>query len=255
MRERRALFGGAIRDPQRFVEPLRLPLGEARGGVRVADPAAKAHERTVLALEERAAAVGTPEAQRLRRVARPRLVGARVAGCDLVFDRNGRRDGGRDVPVNALRDEANEEGAERVDGHDVIRLDRLERGPRHARHERVVGRLDDAHAARRLHGEETRRAIIQVARQDDADDARPERARGAAKERIDRGARAVLRRSARQEHVPLAKKEMMIGARGVDPARLDRLAVLRLARRKRRPAAQHDRQNARGPRRHVHDDE
>src|SRR5438067_8257185 len=124
----------------------------------------------------------------------------------------------------------------------------------HARKQGVRWLLDNRGATAQLDREQTRRAIVERTRQDDADDAAAVETCRRSKEWIDRGAMAVLARAARQVYLAIDDQHVLIGWCYIDIARLDVLAMLRMGGLQAARAAENARQHARTARWQVQHD-
>src|SRR5262249_6543023 len=93
--------------------------------------------------------------------------------------------------------------------------------------------LDDRQPPRALDRDETRHAVIERARQHDANDPRPKRQRGAAKQRVNGGAEVVFPRAIDDARAPLREQQMAIWWRDGDTSTAYLVAILRHHRRQR----------------------
>ena len=137
----------------------------------------------------------------------------------------------------------------------VVRAGARDRVARHARVHRVLRVLHDRDAACGLDGGEAERTVVERAGQDHADDAVAGDARGRAEERVDRGPVAVHARAAVEPHHGVVDEHVVVGRRHVDPAVLERAAVLGVRRLQRAGAVEDPGQHAGTRRRDVEDDE
>ena len=128
------------------------------------------------------------------------------------------------------RKEVAEHLAQVGQGGAAVRRPFAERGERHPGDLRVLGVLGHRRAAARLHGLQSRRAILSPSGEDDGDRARAERERGRAEERIHRGTRMVPLRSARQGDVSIDHDHVVVGGRQEEMSRPQLLAVKAMRR-------------------------
>ncbi len=106
----------------------------------------------------------------------------------------------------------------------------LDRAARHLREGRRAGVLGDRHATAVLDLKQPSRAVIEHARQHDADRARPVDTRGAAKQGVHRRAYSVLGGALVQTHVTVLDDHVGAARRYVHHPRLQTLAVAGVAR-------------------------
>lgn len=107
-----------------------------------------------------------------------------------------------------------------------------DRAPRHRLERRVIRILYDRDSAGPLDLDQSDRTVGEQSAEDDADHARPERQGGAAEQRIDRRAVAVLARAAGDAHAVALHGHVVARRSDVDAGRGDRLAVLGVCGRK-----------------------
>lgn len=115
--------------------------------------------------------------------------------------------------------------------------------------------MHDGRAAELLYSPESRRSVVQSARQDDANDARSVGLRRRTKERVNRRAKAILLRPFGDANNSRLDQQVMIGRRDVDAPRLDLLFVCGVCRGQRSGAREYLIEYARRLRRGVQNNE
>jgi hypothetical protein len=97
--------------------------------------------------------------------------------------------------------------------------------PGHTRIQRAIQTLNQRHTALLLDREQTSGAVVQVAREDDSNNSRPELMRGGSEEGVNGGAVAILFGSSGEANPAVVQMKMPIGRSDVDAAGLDQLPI------------------------------
>lgn len=116
------------------------------------------------------------------------------------------------------------------DRHAMVDFDMALGAPNHVWYGRVLRVLDHCYSADGLDRPETRGAVGQAAREEDANDPSSIATCGRPKERINRGPGEILARAAPEQHMIVVQQQMETGGSHIDPPPLELLPTLRLGR-------------------------
>ena len=201
--------------------------------------AAEAEDVAVVHLVQDPAASGTAERGRIARRALPFAPAVQRDVRLLLQERwDGRME--LDVLVGELADQGSDLHGRKA----VVDIDVLQRVAGHVGAEGLLRILNDGHATPLLHGHQSRRPVVERAREDDPDHARPVETRGGAEERVHRGPVPSFGRAAREAHHAIVDHHVAIGRSDVDAALRQRLAVLGVLRRQGPGAGEDAREDA-----------